>query len=83
MTAVGSDSAVRTEPVLRVYAEAPDDDRVQALLGFGESVAQAVYQNSKTEFLAETRFLIIESVRQFRYTSANRPIIRAVCRTPV
>ncbi|MCO5195686.1 MAG: phosphoglucomutase/phosphomannomutase family protein [Anaerolineae bacterium] len=31
-----------TEPVLRVYAEAPDDDRVQALLGFGESVAQAV-----------------------------------------
>lgn len=31
-----------TEPVLRVYAEAPSDDRVKALLGFGESVAQAV-----------------------------------------
>lgn len=29
-----------TEPVLRVYAEAPDDGRVQALLGFGEEVAQ-------------------------------------------
>jgi alpha-D-glucose phosphate-specific phosphoglucomutase len=29
-----------TEPVLRVYAEAPDDDRVGALLGFGEEAAQ-------------------------------------------
>lgn len=29
-----------TEPVLRVYAEAPDADRVSALLAFGESVAQ-------------------------------------------
>jgi alpha-D-glucose phosphate-specific phosphoglucomutase len=29
-----------TEPVLRVYAEAPDDERVKALLGFGEQVAQ-------------------------------------------
>ena len=28
-----------TEPVLRVYAEAPDDDRVKALLNFGEEVA--------------------------------------------
>jgi alpha-D-glucose phosphate-specific phosphoglucomutase len=28
-----------TEPVLRVYAEAPDDGRVKALLTFGESVA--------------------------------------------
>lgn len=28
-----------TEPVLRVYAEAPDDGRVQALLGFGEEVS--------------------------------------------
>lgn len=28
-----------TEPVLRVYAEAPDDDRVKALLGFGEEMA--------------------------------------------
>ncbi len=28
-----------TEPVLRVYAEAPDDGRVQALLGFGEDMA--------------------------------------------
>jgi alpha-D-glucose phosphate-specific phosphoglucomutase len=28
-----------TEPVLRVYAEAPNDDRVQALLGFGEEMA--------------------------------------------
>lgn len=28
-----------TEPVLRVYAEAPDDARVKALLGFGETVA--------------------------------------------
>ncbi len=29
-----------TEPVLRVYAEAPDADRVAALLKFGEGVAQ-------------------------------------------
>lgn len=29
-----------TEPVLRVYAEAPDDARVAALLGFGEEMAQ-------------------------------------------
>ncbi|MBK8988652.1 MAG: phosphoglucomutase/phosphomannomutase family protein [Chloroflexi bacterium] len=29
-----------TEPVLRVYAEAPDDTRVKALLGFGEEMAQ-------------------------------------------
>lgn len=29
-----------TEPVLRVYAEAPDDGRVKALLSFGELVAQ-------------------------------------------
>jgi phosphomannomutase len=29
-----------TEPVLRVYAEAPTDERVQALLEFGEEVAQ-------------------------------------------
>ncbi len=29
-----------TEPVLRVYAEAADDDRVKALLAFGESVAR-------------------------------------------
>ncbi len=28
-----------TEPVLRVYAEAPDGDRVRALLAFGEAVA--------------------------------------------
>ncbi|MCI0565068.1 MAG: hypothetical protein MN733_41915, partial [Nitrososphaera sp.] len=28
-----------TEPVLRVYAEAPDDNRVRALLGFGEEMA--------------------------------------------
>jgi alpha-D-glucose phosphate-specific phosphoglucomutase len=28
-----------TEPVLRVYAEAPDDDRVKALLNFGEEMA--------------------------------------------
>jgi alpha-D-glucose phosphate-specific phosphoglucomutase len=28
-----------TEPVLRVYAEAPSDERVQALLRFGESIA--------------------------------------------
>ena len=28
-----------TEPVLRVYAEAPSDDRVKALLGYGEEVA--------------------------------------------
>jgi phosphomannomutase len=28
-----------TEPVLRVYAEAPDDGRVKALLTFGEAVA--------------------------------------------
>jgi phosphomannomutase len=29
-----------TEPVLRVYAEAPNDERVAALLGFGEEMAQ-------------------------------------------
>jgi phosphomannomutase len=29
-----------TEPVLRVYAEAPSKDRVKALLGFGETVAE-------------------------------------------
>ena len=29
-----------TEPVLRVYAEAPDDDRVLALLNFGEEIAR-------------------------------------------
>ncbi len=29
-----------TEPVLRVYAEAPDDQRVRALLDFGEDVAR-------------------------------------------
>ena len=29
-----------TEPVLRVYAEAANDDRVAALLGFGEEMAQ-------------------------------------------
>lgn len=29
-----------TEPVLRVYAEAPNQDRVRALLKFGEEVAQ-------------------------------------------
>ena len=29
-----------TEPVLRVYAEAPDDARVAALLGFGEEMAE-------------------------------------------
>ena len=29
-----------TEPVLRVYAEAPNDARVKALLGFGEDMAQ-------------------------------------------
>jgi alpha-D-glucose phosphate-specific phosphoglucomutase len=28
-----------TEPVLRVYAEAPNDERVKALLGFGEEMA--------------------------------------------
>lgn len=28
-----------TEPVLRVYAEAPNDERVNALLGFGEKMA--------------------------------------------
>jgi phosphomannomutase len=28
-----------TEPVLRVYAEAPDDERVKALLDFGEEMA--------------------------------------------
>jgi phosphomannomutase len=28
-----------TEPVLRVYAEAPADDRVKALLTFGEEMA--------------------------------------------
>jgi phosphomannomutase len=30
-----------TEPILRVYAEALDNDRVKALLRFGEKVAQA------------------------------------------
>lgn len=29
-----------TEPVLRVYAEAPSQERVAALLGFGEEIAQ-------------------------------------------
>jgi phosphomannomutase len=29
-----------TEPVLRVYAEAPDDGRVRALLQFGKAMAQ-------------------------------------------
>jgi phosphomannomutase len=29
-----------TEPVLRVYAEAPNDERVAALLSFGEEIAQ-------------------------------------------
>jgi phosphomannomutase len=29
-----------TEPVLRVYAEAPDDERVKALLDYGESIAR-------------------------------------------
>jgi len=29
-----------TEPVLRVYAEAPNDERVKALLGFGEMMAK-------------------------------------------
>lgn len=29
-----------TEPVLRVYAEAPNDERVKALLGFGEVMAK-------------------------------------------
>ena len=29
-----------TEPVLRVYAEAPNDDRVSALLAFGEEISQ-------------------------------------------
>lgn len=28
-----------TEPVLRVYAEGPNDERVRALLGFGEAIA--------------------------------------------
>ncbi|MFN2107201.1 MAG: phosphoglucomutase/phosphomannomutase family protein, partial [Candidatus Promineifilaceae bacterium] len=28
-----------TEPVLRVYAEAADDERVRALLDFGEEMA--------------------------------------------
>ena len=31
-----------TEPVLRVYAESPDEKGVQALLGFGEEVADSV-----------------------------------------
>lgn len=31
-----------TEPVLRVYAESPDEKGVQALLGFGEEVAASV-----------------------------------------
>jgi phosphomannomutase len=30
-----------TEPVLRVYAEAPNDERVKALLSFGEKIAEA------------------------------------------
>ena len=30
-----------TEPVLRVYAEAPNDERVRALLEFGEAIAAA------------------------------------------
>ncbi len=30
-----------TEPVLRVYAEAPNDERVRALLAFGEAIADA------------------------------------------
>jgi phosphomannomutase len=30
-----------TEPVLRVYAEAPNDERVKALLNFGEAIAEA------------------------------------------
>jgi len=30
-----------TEPVLRVYAEAPNDERVRALLDFGELIAAA------------------------------------------
>lgn len=30
-----------TEPVLRVYAEAPNDDRVRELLDFGEAIAAA------------------------------------------
>lgn len=30
-----------TEPVLRVYAEAPSDERVRALLDFGEAIAAA------------------------------------------
>ncbi len=30
-----------TEPVLRVYAEAPNDERVRALLDFGEAIAEA------------------------------------------
>jgi phosphomannomutase len=29
-----------TEPVLRVYAEAPDEVRVAALLAYGEEVAR-------------------------------------------
>ncbi len=29
-----------TEPVLRVYAEAPDDHRVRALLSFGQEMAE-------------------------------------------
>ena len=31
-----------TEPVLRVYAEGSTEEMVQALLGFGESVASSV-----------------------------------------
>jgi phosphomannomutase len=31
-----------TEPVLRVYAEAPDQAGVEALLGYGQSVAATV-----------------------------------------
>ena len=31
-----------TEPVLRVYAEAPTHDAVKALLGFGQKVAEGV-----------------------------------------
>jgi phosphomannomutase len=31
-----------TEPVLRVYAEAPSDDGLRALLGYGEEVAASI-----------------------------------------
>ena len=36
-----------TEPVLRVYAEAPSDERVRALLGFGEAIAAAEKNGTK------------------------------------